>query len=149
MTFERIYDAAIIKEVITHPKLYRMLGDDFSPAPEAFQPVVNEHVWYVLAKSGLKVDGLFIFHPHTAVCWEVHTCLLPHVWGKSGETARALIQWTWENTPCLRIVTSVPEYNRLAWRLAKQAGLKAYGRNPKAIQRHQKLHDVLLLGISK
>jgi RimJ/RimL family protein N-acetyltransferase len=150
LTFERTEDPELVRGILTHPKLYRMLSDDFSPACEDFQPVFNEHLWYVLVQSGSKVGGLFFFHPHNAICWEVHTCLLPELWGPPAiEAARGVIQWLWENTPCRRLITQVPDYNRLALKLAKNAGMRAYGRNPKSFQRHSQLHDVLLLGISK
>lgn len=150
MTFERTVDLDLIRAVVTHPKIYRMLGDDFSPKAEDFQPQINEHLWYVVVQSGSKVGGLFFLHPHNGICWEVHTCLLPEFWGPQAiEAARGLIPWVFENTACRRLVTSVPEYNRLALKLALHAGLKAYGRNPKAYQKHRRLHDLVLLGISK
>src|SRR6185369_16871555 len=74
--------------------------------------------------------GLFLFHPHNSICWEVHTCLLPAAWGERATRAgKGVVQWIWKNTPCLRIITNVPAYNRLAYRFALRCGMTEFGRN--------------------
>lgn len=127
-----------------------MSGDDSTPAPEAFQP--NEHplIWYVAAAESEEVQGIFTFIPQNAVCFEVHAAILPAAWGpRSREALRGAIAWMFENSPARRIVASIPAYNRLAIKLGRDAGMKAFGRNRDSFLKNAVLHDQLLLGISK
>jgi RimJ/RimL family protein N-acetyltransferase len=94
--------------------------------------------------------GLFMLVPENAICWKVHTCLLPLAWGKKAKkAARQGIEWVWKNMPAMRLVTDVPAYNRQASIFARWAGMTQYGLNPKSYQKNGKLMDVILLGISK
>ena len=150
MTFERSRDWKLIKAVVTHPKVYDHVSDDFSPSQDDWQPIENDAMWYVLSKDGEEVLGLWAFHPINGICYEVHTCLLPSSWGERAHTAvKELVPWVWENMPCKRVVTQVPKYNRIAFYFAKHAGLQEFGVNAKSFLKRGKLHDVIWLGISK
>lgn len=150
MTFERSFDLKIIRDVMRNPALYERCADDFSPAREAFEPRTDPGIWYVLARDGQVIYGLFALAPQNTICWEIHTRLLPASWGAIAATAAAgVVPWIWENTGALRLVTMCPAYNRLAIRFAERAGLVRYGVNPDSWQKHGKLHDQVLLGISK
>ena len=150
MTFTRTTDYSVIRSIITHPKVYPNVSDDFSPKREDFVPIEHPGIWYVLVSDGEELLGVFTFIPQNAVCWEVHTCLLPNAWGERAKDAgRGVIQWIWDNTPCLRIVTNVPRYNRLALGFALQSGLKQFGNNSRSYMKKGKLHDQILLGISR
>ncbi len=74
--------------------------------------------------DGDELLGIFILAPQSAVCWEIHTRLLPTAWGaKARAAAQGVTRWAWANVPgCRRIVTSVPAQNRLAIRFAERAG---------------------------
>jgi len=147
---ERTRDYELARQVLTHPKIYPAISDDSSPAREDYQPIASEAVIYLAVYDAAELLGLFLFVPQSGVCVEVHTCLLPRAWGgRAAEAARAARAWIWANTPAARIVTSVPEGNRLALRFARQAGMTEYGRNPASIQRNGRLEDLILLGMSK
>src|SRR5581483_3651266 len=112
--FERSTDVALIRQIITHPKIYPWLGDDGMPPAAQFQPVDHPEIHYMLVWDGSELLGLFEFRPKNSVTWEAHTCLLPNAWGARAVTAaREMARWTFDNTSCERIVTAVPEYNRL------------------------------------
>jgi RimJ/RimL family protein N-acetyltransferase len=150
VTFERTRDFATVKAIITHPQIWPHVGEDSAPPAADFMPVEDESVWYILVRDGAELLGLFVFAAVRSTCWEVHTCLLPNAWGPRAIAAsREVAEWIWANTPCRRIVTCVPGYNRLALRLAKRAGLRAYGRNPKSYVKAGIAHDEILLGLSK
>lgn len=135
---------------MTHPNIYPHITDDGCPPVEQFEPVISPAIWYVEARDNDVLLGLWAFVPQNAVCWEVHTCLLPHAWGDTAAiAAKELASWIWENTDCRRIVTTVPAYNRLAYRFARKAGMTEYGRNPKSFLKNGKLYDQLLLGLSR
>jgi RimJ/RimL family protein N-acetyltransferase len=149
-TFERSEDWELIKKIVTHRRVYPAVSDDFSPPADKWEPVKHAEAWYVIARDGEETLGLWALFPDNRICWKVHTCLLPKAYGERAKIAvREAIAWVWANTPCLRVVTDVPEYNRLALKFALDAGLTQFGLNPKAYMKDGKLHDVIMLGISK
>lgn len=148
--FERSTDYALIREILTQPSIWPYISDDFSPAAADYRPIESEAIWYVLAWDDLELLGLWMFHPHNGVCWEVHTALLPDAWGERARRAAvAMAEWIWEHTPCRRIITNVPEDNRLAFRFAIAAGMEVYGKNEASFQKDGKLIDQICLGISR
>lgn len=150
MTFERTHDREVVRAVMAHPRIYPHIADDGCPPATEFEPLEHPGVWYVLVRDEGRPLGLFVFVPQNSVCWEVHTCLLPWAWGRPAAIAAAeMARWIWEHTPCRRIVTSVAAYNRLALRFAERAGMTEYGRNPASWLKDGKLHDQVLLGMSR
>ena len=147
--FKRLDDYEIIRETITNPRIYRWLTDDTSPEREQFKPIESDLIWYIGAYRDGKYLGLWMFVPQNGICWEVHTCLLPQAWGESAMAAKELANWIWVNTPCQRIITNVPTYNKLARILAVNTGFKQFGINEKSFLKNGTLHDQLVLGLSK
>ena len=159
MTFERTRDFGLVRAVLTHPSQVRMSADDGTD-PVNWSPCEDERVLYVAARLGaydpvrhLPADellGIFTLIPQNAVCCEIHAALLPFAWGvRTREALRGALAWSFENTPARRIVCGIPAYNKLAIKLAKDCGFRAYGRNPASWLRHATLHDLVLLGISR
>ena len=150
MTFERTTDYGLIKWIITHPAIWTDVSDDFSPAAEKWEPSQSELVRYVLVRDGEDLLGLFMLVPENEICWKVHTGLLPIARGsRAKQAAEQGIQWVWANTPCLRLITDVPKYNRQASLFARWAGMTEFGVNPKSYMKNGELQDVTMLGISK
>lgn len=150
MTFERTHSLFLVRQIMTHPRIWPHISDDACPEPREFRPLDHPGVWYVLVSAGAELLGMFVFAPQNGVCWEVHTCLYPAAWGpRAREAARAMAGWIWANTPCRRIVTNVPACNRLALRFARDAGMEQFGVNPQSWMKHGKLHDLIMLGISR
>lgn len=149
ITFERSFDYALIRTIVTHPRIWPFISDDGSPPVEQYRPIESEAVWYVVARDGAEILGLWMLHPHNAVCWEIHTCLLPGAWGdRALEAARLFPEWIWANTVCRRVVTNVPDYNRVALKFAWRSGMLEYGVNPASFLKNGKLYDQVCLGIS-
>lgn len=142
-------DRDLIRATITHPKLYPHLSDDFSPCPQKFEPVIHDSVWHVAAYDAEEYLGLWMLHPENAICWKIHTALLPNAWGRSVAAGKALLLWVWQNTPWQRIVTDIPAYNRLAYRLASRCGFEEYGRNSRSFLKNGQLQDQILMGVSR
>jgi RimJ/RimL family protein N-acetyltransferase len=135
---------------MTHPRVYPHITDDNSPAPELFEPVDHDAIVYLHAQDEYGTLGIFMLVPQSAVCYQVHTCMLPQAWGAPArDAARLGTQWMFDHGPCRRIVTNVPEYNRIAERFARACGMAEYGRNLKSFLKDGVLYDEILLGISK
>ncbi len=150
LTFERTSDLALIKLVMTHPRVYPHITDDGSAPVEEFHVLEHPAIWYVLVKDDDELLGLFMFVSQNAVCAEVHTCLLPNALGaRAKEAARGVVAWMFEQTTLQRIVTNVPANNRLALHYAKRGGMTEYGLNPKSFLKGGILQDQILLGLSR
>lgn len=151
MKFERSTDYELIRQIITHPRIYPHATDDYSPLAAEFRAIEHESIWYVLVRDDDEcVLGLFMFVPENRVCWKIHTCLLPQAWGRNArQIAHQLGEWLWTNSECLRVITDVPEYNVHALKFALDAGMEKFGLNPKSYMKNGKLMDVILLGVSK
>jgi RimJ/RimL family protein N-acetyltransferase len=150
IVLERTFDYDLVRRIVTHPKIYPHISDDNSPKAEDWQPFQSEVVWYILVKLDDAPAGVFTFTPHNAVCYEVHTCLLPAIYGKNSVLAGiAVIQWMFANSPCRRIITNVPSYNILALRFAHNGGLKEFGVNEKSYLKNGVLFDQIMLGVTK
>jgi RimJ/RimL family protein N-acetyltransferase len=149
ITFERTRDYPLVREILTHPQLYRFLGDDATPAAAEFE--VNEHpaIWYVLARDESYLLGVFTLIPQNAVCFEIHAAMLPESWGQTAlEALQRVFLFMTAESGCRRIVASIPACNRLAIRYGERAGMTQFGVNPDSFLRGGTLYSQVLLGIS-
>ena len=120
------------------------MTDDGAMDKGLFFPPVHDGVIWLKAED----CGVFMLHAHNLVTYEVHTCL-PFAGSRALDAAIAGRKWMFENTPCQRLITNVPEFNKVALRFAKKAGMKVIGINEKSFMKNGKLYDQTLLGISK
>lgn len=147
---ERTTDWELIKRIVTHEKVYPRVSDDKSVPPECWEPIRNSEMYYLLAKQGIDVLGLFAVSPENGVCFKLHTCLLPHSYGDKATIAvQEVFAWIFKHLRCERLITEVPEFNRVALKKAEKAGMKKYGFNPGSYLKDGKLQGLTLLGISK
>jgi hypothetical protein len=157
MIIERTQDENIIRSIVAHPKIYPWIAEDGAPAAENWHPVLVDSVYYLLIKELTKqqpvILGLVAIVPSTTSCaYQIHHCLLPISWGPlAKQIAKEVIHWAWTNLPnATRLIGEVPRFNRLAFKFAiEAAGMSQYGVNPKSFRKNGKLHDVILLGITK
>lgn len=148
ITIEVCEDAALIESAVKHPRIWPHVHDDGTADPEAFNPFASNALWLAAYSSG-EFMGCFMYHAHNSTTMEMHTCLLPKAWGASDLYARKSVEWIFANTPCRRIITNVPDGNKLAERLAKRVGFVEFGYNPNSIQKGGRLVGQKMLGISK
>jgi hypothetical protein len=142
-------DSALIQSTLTHPLVYPRITDDGSPAVDKFQVVFGNY-GYLGAWDAETFLGLWMCVRVNAATIEVHTCLLPLAAGPKGlQAANACAAWIWANTDFDRIVTNVPEFNRLALRFAERAGMVQYGENVRSYRKDGVLHNEILLGLSR
>lgn len=121
--FERTDNLRLVRQIVTTPVVWKNSIDDGCPPAGEFQPVDHPTVWYLLAYDGDDLLGLLSYVPENLITWKVHCALLPSTWGRSAEVLAGSFQWIWEQTPCERIEARVPSFNRLALRLAVNAGM--------------------------
>lgn len=144
-------DYALVKRVLTHPKIWPTLADDFSGHPEEFEPLDSlATIGYVAVWDDAELCGLATFAYQNRICWEIHVALLPRAWGrKSRRIARALAEWLWSKTDCQRIVATINQSNLPALCFAEGAGFVLFGVNQSSVQRNGRLEDRMMFGISR
>lgn len=148
MTVEFTEDYPLIAKIINHPLIRKMSDDDFCIGDIPIKKY--DGVSWILVKDSENPVGVFALISRGSVCYEVHTCLLPKVWGSiSEDIGMKLISFVFTNTVCQKIITSVPESNRLALRYAKAMSLKEEGINRKSFLLNGVLEDMIMLGITK
>lgn len=151
MIIVRSFDYELIRQIMINPAIYPYISDDGTPEPWLFKPIESSQFYYLLVLDNDNIVlGLFLVHPHNIAMYEIHTCLLPHCRGKmADEAGKLVLEWIFENTPCQKVMTHVPEYNRSALKYAERAGMQIEGVNRLSFQKLGQLHDQVLLGITR
>lgn len=140
-------DLDLIRPAVCHERIYSRTTDDNSPPREEFNP--PELCLYATVWQGEEYGGIFGLVPHNSVLAELHTALLPSMWGDAAEIGRQFIAWVFSVTRFQRLIGAIPEFNRLALRMAKSSGMTEYGVNPASFLKYGTLHSLIMVGVSK
>ncbi len=151
ISFERTYDPEVIRQIVTHPQNYCWVSDDFSPASDRWTPPLGESVWWVLAKEGKdEILGIFLLVFESPILAHVHCAFLPGARGaRARKAALAGLEWLWQNTKCLRLVASIPGWNKPAVHFARFIGMEVYGANRSSCLKDGKLWAQILMGLTR
>ena len=150
ITVERTRDYELIRRVMTNPRIYPSITDDFSASATDFQPVCDDRLIYLAAKDGQTFLGIMLFAPENGIELRVHHFFLPIAWGKPAlEAVRVGIEWIWANTRYKRLFGKTPAFNRLALRFAKRVRFQVCGIDIASIQKDGRLWDQILFGMSR
>jgi RimJ/RimL family protein N-acetyltransferase len=145
MKLERTHDMGLVKSILAHPKIFPHIGEDGidEPAPQDLDAL---H-WMLVRDE--EPAGVFLVHPFRAYCYEVHTCLLPRIWGAgANRAAQLLIAFVFNDLGAKKLITHVPAYNRPALRFAKATGMQVEGINRASFFKHGVMQDQIQLGIT-
>lgn len=146
MKIERTHDMELVKSIMSHPAIFPHIHDD---SVTECAPIDHEGLFWMLVSDG-EPAGVFLVHAHNSACFEMHTCLLPRIWGKdAAHAAQLLLAWAFNDTQCQKMITAVPSYNRAAIRFAKAGGMTQEGVNRASFLRNGELIDQIMLGITK
>lgn len=148
LRFGRTTDRELIRSIICHPKIWKWQTEDGMEVAD-YEPVISEHVWYVLAVDGRTLIGLFVFEPRTSVKYAVHLAIAPSQWPRGVEAFKGVIQWAWLQIGMERICGEIPSDNAHALRLAKKSGFEMVGVEHGAYRRGGILLDMRIVGISR
>jgi len=146
MIFEQTEDSDFVTRCLTHPSFIRMGCDDsfIGINPSIFFIQKNDNFWL---KTGDY--GVLIGEPRNLVTYEVHVALLPNARGQAVDICVGAMRWMFSNTKAQRLNASIPEYNKLALRLASKVGMELIGINKKSFLKDGELFNQHLYGISK
>jgi RimJ/RimL family protein N-acetyltransferase len=136
----------LVREILAHPAIWPHIHEDGTEEPD---PLDHDGFHWLLVSDGAPA-GVFLAHARGSACWEVHTCLLPRIWGAGAAgAARLLLEHLFTAVGCLKVVTNVPAYNRPALRFAKASGMQVEGINRASFLRNGVLEDQIMLGITR
>lgn len=136
----------LVRSILAHPAIWPHIHEDGTDMPEA----LDAGGLHWLLVSDAAPAGVFLAHARGVACWEVHTCLLPRVWGRAAaRAAQLLLEHMFNVVGCDKVITSVPAYNRPALRFAKASGMQAEGINRASYLRSGVLEDQFMLGITR
>ncbi len=142
-------DLERVHGIVRHPDVYPELCDDGCPPAELadFGPLLaNGASYFLMPGEGILFMGLMVNH----ATWEVHTAVVPERRGKwAVEGARDAANWMFEHTPCRKLITRVPSFNRKALAFALMVGMKREGVDRKSFLKSGTLYDQEFLGIVK
>jgi len=134
MIVERTYDEDYIYRCITNPKVWQSGINDLNLIePEFFFPPMGDE--YVYLRLGDY--GLFVGIKKDTQC-DVHFSLLPKAIKKAYSLSEIAMNWAFDNLDCKTLVASIPEYNRLALKIANKL------MNPAGINKQSFLKDGIL-----
>lgn len=147
MKIHRTHDMELVATVMGHPAIFPHIAEDGVDRPE---PIDHPGFYWMLVTRKVETAGVFLVHAQSAVCYEMHTMILPAFWGApASAAAQALLTWAFTETECMKMVTRVPTYNRAALRFAEANGMRREGVNRESYLRGDELIDQINLGITK
>lgn len=150
LELSRTFDYRLIRDIVTNPRLYPHIANDFHPDASEFEPNHNAAIFYMLVTDDAQVLGVCTAHSIiTPEIWEIHHALLPSAWPRTAEIAALFERWLFTETPCQVAVGHTPANNKLACRFALKCGMTQTGVIPKAYRKGGKLHDLLVFTKNK
>lgn len=136
-----------INRIVSNPDIWNDITDDHASPVIVLQ--IPGLMW-VLVKEEENICGAYLLEFRNCRCYEVHTCILPEYRGKKAiEIGKQGLEWIFNNTPCLKIITHVPECNPKAFVYARKCGFKQEGINRRSFMKYGILQDQYVLGICK
>lgn len=143
-------DIGYVKSVFTHPEIWKWISDDYSGAPEDFNPPNAEGFFYLVASlDGVKL-GAFMLVQASSVAMEIHSAILPEYQHEhTSEIFNGIKSFVPKNIPkCKRIRTWVPAWNEPCLIAARRHGFEECGKETKANYKFGTSHDLYLFGVN-
>jgi hypothetical protein len=146
-----LLDIEAVNGVVKHPDVYG--PDDYEGRGPA-EEMKTEGLLICPPPFHVLIDDtnsfVSIFMPENSVMWVGHLCSLPEIRGKTTVSiAKAMIQWMFKNTPCMKIVGYTPVTNRRAVAFTRMMGMVKEGLLKKAHMLNGELGDIYVSGICK
>ena len=96
-----------------------------------------------------KPAGAFLVKPWNNYCYELHGGIAPEFYGEAVKIFLDLGAFLFTYTPCMKIVTVIPSFNRLAISAVQRTGLTFEGKVKKSFMKRFKMWDQEVYGITK
>ncbi len=107
----------------------------------------NPRIYHLVISDEL---GYFLLVPHSNEMWEVHTLLTRAAFGNAAKIGREAMKFLFEEVPSLhKLITFIPEHNKLAKRLALKNGWTLEGCSMESFMHDGKMEDQYIYGITR
>lgn len=141
---KRTFDLDVIHSVFKNKNLAKYLTDDFTEIEEY---PIHDMIYYLEARD-TELIGLFMCVQMNSICLDAHVAMLQR--GRKTKVAgNEAIEWIFKNTGYEKINATIPMFNKLAIKYAKDIGFTEEGVNRGSFIRNGKIHDQLYLGIRR
>jgi hypothetical protein len=137
-----LIDKEEIEAMVNSPEIYRWLTDDLSP--EVF--TCDDNAIYL---SNEDRSGIVKLETLNGVTAQVHVAAFRRLLGRTRNFVREALEWGFDNTTLMKIITFIPSYNRLALKLAQRSGFREEGIMTRSFLKDWILYDQYIYGITK
>ena len=136
-------------KVLLHPAVRDRLFDD-SPVPSVAEigEILRDESVIIL----MPIEGaILIATPFVYASYVVHQAAIPEVRGAAVvQSGRLAVRWMFDNVAaCRKLVGMTPAFNVPAIAAARRVGFAIEGRITGAVLRDGKLHDLIVLGMTR
>ena len=129
----RIKDLDYVNNILRHKSIYSFISDDGSPSIEEYtiQPLLEYDLVYVLSPNKYTI---ILAIPITCSTYEFHVNMIaPHGRGKNAiESTAEVVEWLFDNTPCQKLTSWIPEINMNVVKFALANGMQMEGISKKS-----------------
>lgn len=145
MRLNRTYDVGAVNRILLHPAIADQLCDDHTVGATITECESKEWIGVYV---GSDLCGVFLLIPQNSVTVEIHTALLPCIWGRQSKQAgKMLLDLIFSRYH--KAVTSVPSSNRVAAWFAGSLGFKHEGVNRLSFLKNGVLLDQVMMGVTR
>ena len=140
-------DIDIVNMILTDDSIYPFITDDGSLEVNDFNVapfLINDKVYFLGDDK-----SCFIFIPKNSITYDLHSNVLPEARKDSVKLVKYAAGFMFHETPCMKIITWVPEYNRRALNFAFKSGASFEGISHAGFLKNGKLYDEYLFGMTK
>lgn len=143
---ERTHDSELVKRVCFDPAVWETIAED-GISQDEFEPDMNE-CWLTVDDG--QLIGLYNLHPINSVTLQIHPMILPQFRGSLAyESGKQVLKWIVENTDYQKVFCFIPEIYRNVILFAMRCGLAKEGKNRRSHVKNGKIHDMVMLGITR
>jgi RimJ/RimL family protein N-acetyltransferase len=151
MKVQRVFNVALLRDVIGQPALWTSVSEDNSIAFDEYYPDLESLYAIALVDDDENLRGFILGRPITDTVCEAHVAIHPDYWGDSAtnvELARMGCQWILDFEDFDKLVASIPVTDKQVLRFAQRVGFKREGTNRKSFRRNGELLDQYYVGMS-
>ena len=156
MKVQQIHNAALIKEISTHEKIWDNITEDGAIAPEEYEPDMDNWIWLACTTENdnytLKLHGIMGFHPMSDTMWQAHALFRPECWGdkRNKKLGRLALDWLFKhNSRVHKIIGIIPDISKETLRFSARIGMKREGVLKKSYLKNGKLHDQYIVSLNR
>ena len=156
MKVQPIHNAALVKEISTHEKLWDSLTEDDAIAREDYEPDMDSWIWLACTTENedgtSKLNGLVGLHPMSDTLWQAHALFRPECWGdkRNKKLGRMALDWLFKNNPRIhKIIGIIPELSKETLSFSAKIGMKREGVLKKSYLKNGELHDQYIVSLNR